>query len=73
MARVAYLTSDVVLSVQPALQTDSVFSKSLKALRANKTEAVSSKRVPEVRLNIHDVIVLGVRQDLTCGVFEYRW
>ena len=61
MARVAYLTSDVVLSVQPALQTDSVFSKSLKALRANKTEAVSSKGVPEVRLNIHDGMVLGVR------------
>lgn len=48
VARVAYLTSDVVLSVQPALQTDSLFSKPLKALKANKTQNVLSKGAPEV-------------------------
>ena len=48
VARVAYLTSDVVLSVQPALQTDSLFSKSLKALKANKASNVLSKGVSEV-------------------------
>ncbi|ODM15630.1 hypothetical protein SI65_08864 [Aspergillus cristatus] len=48
VARVAYLTSDVVLSVQPALQTDSLFSKSLKALKANKTQNVLSKGAPEI-------------------------
>lgn len=49
MARVAYLASDVVLSVQPALQTDSLFSKSLKALKANKIQNVLPKGAPEVR------------------------
>ena len=48
VARVAYLTSDIVLSVQPALQTDSLFSKSLKALKASKTQNVLSKGAPEV-------------------------
>lgn len=48
VARVAYLTSDVVLSVQPALQTDSLFSKPLKALKSNKASNVLSKGVSEV-------------------------
>lgn len=48
-ARIAYLTSDVVLSVQPALQTDSLFSKSLKALKASKATGILSKGTPEVR------------------------
>jgi sulfite reductase (NADPH) hemoprotein beta-component len=43
VARIAYLTSDVVLSVQPSLQNDSLFSKSLKALKASKTSNLSSK------------------------------
>lgn len=48
VARVAYLTSDVVLSVQPALQTDTLFSKRLKSLKANKAQNVLSKGTPEV-------------------------
>ncbi|CAG7999619.1 unnamed protein product [Penicillium salamii] len=53
VARIAYLTSDVVLSVQPSLQNDSLFSKSLKALKANKTTNLSSKstEVQSVRYN----------------------
>ncbi|KAJ5246414.1 Sulfite reductase subunit beta [Penicillium chermesinum] len=55
VARVAYLASDLVLSVQPALQTDSLFSKSLKDLKANKTPGVLSKgttqQVQAVRAN----------------------
>ncbi|KAJ5990543.1 hypothetical protein N7522_010750 [Penicillium canescens] len=53
VARIAYLTSDVVLSVQPSLQNDSLFSKSLKALKANKTSNISSKstHVQAVRYN----------------------
>ncbi|KAJ5328655.1 hypothetical protein N7452_009045 [Penicillium brevicompactum] len=53
VARVAYLTSDVVVSVQPSLQNDSLFSKSLKALKANKTSNLSSKstEVQTVRYN----------------------
>lgn len=66
VARVAYLASDVVLSVQPALQTDSVFSKSLKALKANKTESVAAKGVSEVR----DLLYYGMnlRRGLTVWV-----
>ncbi|CAG8227917.1 unnamed protein product [Penicillium salamii] len=53
VARIAYLTSDVVLSVQPSLQNDSLFSKSLKAFKANKTTNLSSKstEVQSVRYN----------------------
>ncbi|OJJ51134.1 hypothetical protein ASPZODRAFT_127153 [Penicilliopsis zonata CBS 506.65] len=47
VARIAYLLSDLVVSVQPSLQTDSIFSKPLKALKASKTSNLSSK-TPEV-------------------------
>lgn len=63
VARVAYLTSDVVLSVQPALQTDSLFSKPLKALKANKASNVLSKGVSEVG---------GPQFDL-CRIHSDRW
>ncbi|KAJ5690475.1 Sulfite reductase subunit beta [Penicillium macrosclerotiorum] len=49
VARIAYLTSDLVLSVQPSLQTDSLFSKTLKALKANKTTGILSRGIPEVQ------------------------
>ncbi|KAG0161238.1 hypothetical protein PDIDSM_8772 [Penicillium digitatum] len=52
VARIAYLTSDTVISVQPSLQDDSLFSKSLKALKAKKTRSLSSKATEEtVRYN----------------------
>ncbi|KAJ5656568.1 Sulfite reductase subunit beta [Penicillium longicatenatum] len=49
VARIAYLASDVVLSVQPSLQTDSLFSKSLKTLKSNKTASLLSRGTPEVQ------------------------
>ncbi|KAJ5102008.1 hypothetical protein NUU61_004230 [Penicillium alfredii] len=51
-ARIAYLTSDVVLSVQPSLQSDSLFSKSLKALKANKAGTLLSRGTAEVRTTV---------------------
>lgn len=52
MARIAYLSSDVVLSVQPSLQGDSWFSKPLKALKASQTRGILPKGVPEVSVNV---------------------
>ncbi|CEJ58381.1 Putative Sulfite reductase beta subunit [Penicillium brasilianum] len=49
VARIAYLSSDLVLSVQPSLQTDSLFSKSLKALKSNKTASALSRGTPVVQ------------------------
>ncbi|OGM41610.1 sulfite reductase [Aspergillus bombycis] len=48
VARVAYLTSDVVVSVKPSLQTDSWFSKPLKALKQEKARSILPKGVPDV-------------------------
>lgn len=48
VARVAYLTSDIVVSVQPSLQTDSWFSKPLKALKQEKARSILPKGVPDV-------------------------
>ncbi|KMU81805.1 sulfite reductase hemoprotein beta-component [Coccidioides immitis RMSCC 3703] len=48
-ARVAYLSSDLVLSVQPSLQGDSEFSQQLKQLSANNVQGIVSHEVPEVR------------------------
>ncbi|THC98526.1 hypothetical protein EYZ11_001956 [Aspergillus tanneri] len=45
VARVAYLASDVVLSVQPSLQADSWFSEPLKALKAGNVHNLLSKNV----------------------------
>ncbi|KAJ5098226.1 Sulfite reductase subunit beta [Penicillium argentinense] len=49
VARIAYLASDLVLSVQPSLQGDSLFSKSLKSLKASKTAGVLSRGTTEVQ------------------------
>ncbi|KAJ5371039.1 Sulfite reductase subunit beta [Penicillium cataractarum] len=49
VARIAYLSSDLVLSVQPSLQTDSLFSKSLKTLKSNKTASALSRGTPVVQ------------------------
>ncbi|RAL04696.1 sulfite reductase (NADPH) subunit beta [Aspergillus ibericus CBS 121593] len=48
VARVAYLSSDVVLSVQPSLQADSWFSKTLKTLKANNARSVLPRGVTDV-------------------------
>ncbi|KAL2222149.1 sulfite reductase [NADPH] subunit beta [Thermoascus aurantiacus ATCC 26904] len=49
VARIAYLASDVVISVQPSLQTDSPFSKHLKGLQVSNARSVVSRGTPEVR------------------------
>ncbi|PTU19960.1 hypothetical protein P175DRAFT_0558155 [Aspergillus ochraceoroseus IBT 24754] len=48
VARIAYLASDVILSVQPSLQADSWFTKTLKALRASNVRSIAPEGVPEV-------------------------
>ena len=48
MARVAYISSDVILSVQPALGADSEFSKHLHALSSNNVPGIIAQE-PEVR------------------------
>ncbi|KAJ5165894.1 hypothetical protein N7492_006190 [Penicillium capsulatum] len=49
VARIAYLASDLVLSVQPSLRTDSPFSKSLKTLKASNTKSALSRGTTEVQ------------------------
>ncbi|KAF3385289.1 Sulfite reductase [NADPH] subunit beta [Penicillium rolfsii] len=46
--------SDLVLSVQPSLQTDSLFSKSLKTLKTNKTASALSRGTPVVQAVRHN-------------------
>ena len=48
MARIAYLASDVVLSVQPSLATESEFSFHLNRFVASKAKNYVSKSVPEI-------------------------
>ncbi|KAJ5488795.1 Sulfite reductase subunit beta [Penicillium diatomitis] len=54
VARIAYLSSDLVLSVQPSLQTDSLFSKTLKALKSKKTASILSNQIPVVQAVRHN-------------------
>lgn len=49
VARIAYFSSDVILSVQPSLQVDSQFYKQFKRLRESNARSIVSKGVPEVR------------------------
>lgn len=48
VARIVYIASDVVLSVQPALAVDSEFSRHLHIFAANKAPGLVAKDVPEV-------------------------
>ncbi|KAF9889549.1 hypothetical protein FE257_007259 [Aspergillus nanangensis] len=63
VARIAYQASDVVLSIQPSLQADSYFSKSLKALKAGNARNVLSNGVP-------DVIALRHNEDPLISAFH---
>ncbi|KAL2362082.1 hypothetical protein RJZ56_005023 [Blastomyces dermatitidis] len=68
VARVAYLSSDIVLSVQPSLQTDSLFSKHLSQLSAGSVRGVVSQRVPEIRaLRVNEDPLLSAFQPLKSG------
>lgn len=52
VARIAYLASDVVISVQPSLTTDSEFSAHLKNLQKAKTQSIVAETpdaVPEIQ------------------------
>lgn len=49
MARIAYLTSDVVLSIQPSLATDSEFSHYLHQYAGRQIKNITSLNVPEVQ------------------------
>lgn len=50
VARVAYISSDLVLSVQPGLGRDSEFSSTLRSLAAEKAHGIIAKDFPEVRI-----------------------
>ena len=49
MARIAYHSSDVILSVQPSLAADSIFSSHFKRLASRQTPGLTASEVPEVR------------------------
>ncbi|KAK3670197.1 Sulfite reductase [NADPH] subunit beta [Recurvomyces mirabilis] len=49
VARIAYLSSDVIVSVQPSLSTDSEFSKFLRQYADNKASSLICKDVPEIQ------------------------
>ncbi|CAO2654829.1 Nn.00g115620.m01.CDS01 [Neocucurbitaria sp. VM-36] len=63
VARIAYLASDVIVSVVPSLATDSEFSEPLRKLQKNNAPSVVAKTQPEV---------LAVRQnaDPLLSVFQ---
>lgn len=51
VARVAYLSSDIVLSVQPALNIDSDFSRQLHLLATRKAPGIIT-REPDVSCSV---------------------
>ncbi|KAL8689370.1 MAG: hypothetical protein Q9218_004948 [Villophora microphyllina] len=58
VARIAYLSSDVVLSVQPALASDSEFSKHLYSHAARRSPGLVANEAPE------DTQVISVRHNV---------
>jgi len=48
VARIAYLASDSIVSVQPALSTDSEFSQYLQQYASNQASSVVCREVPEI-------------------------
>ncbi|OAA68315.1 sulfite reductase beta subunit [Niveomyces insectorum RCEF 264] len=57
VARIAYLSSDVIVSVQPSLSTDSEFSVHLKRLAQAKTPGIvasSENAIPEIQTVRHN-------------------
>jgi len=50
VARIAYLSSDVIVSVQPSLAIDSEFSKFLKNFAGKNASGVVAQGTPEVCL-----------------------
>ena len=54
VARIAYLSSDNIVSVQPALETDSEFSAFLRRYTANKASSLICEGVPDVQSVRHN-------------------
>ncbi|KAK5165449.1 Sulfite reductase [NADPH] subunit beta [Saxophila tyrrhenica] len=54
VARIAYLSSDTIISVQPSLDTESEFSVFLHQYAANKASSLVCKDVPEVQSVRHN-------------------
>ncbi|KAL9126654.1 MAG: hypothetical protein Q9217_004330 [Psora testacea] len=67
VARIAYLSSDIVLSVQPALGVDSEFSKSLHALAAKRTAGVITKETAILSIRPNTDPLLSAFQPLRAG------
>ncbi|WPH04502.1 Hypothetical protein R9X50_00739300 [Acrodontium crateriforme] len=68
VARIAYLASDVVVSVQPALATDSDFSKFLHQYAENKASSLVCAAVPEIQSVRHNADpLLSVFQPVRAG------
>ncbi|KAL8921209.1 MAG: hypothetical protein Q9208_005820 [Pyrenodesmia sp. 3 TL-2023] len=68
VAKIAYLSSDVVLSVQPALAIDSEFSKHLHTYSASRLPGLVAKEAPEVIAVRHNVDpLLSAFQPLRSG------
>jgi sulfite reductase (NADPH) hemoprotein beta-component len=68
VARIAYLSSDVVLSVQPSLALDSDFSQHLHRFASNKAKSHVSRTVPEVQSVRHNADpLLSAYAPLRCG------
>ncbi len=53
VARVAYLSSHVVLSIQPALAFDSEFSRHLHSYSTARIPGLVAEKSPEVCLRVH--------------------
>ncbi|KAL9138011.1 MAG: hypothetical protein Q9175_000790 [Cornicularia normoerica] len=67
VARIAYASSDVILSVQPALGADSEFSRQLHSLASKRTPGIIAKE-PEVQAIRHNVDpLLSAFQPLRSG------
>ncbi|KAK5130241.1 hypothetical protein LTR08_002287 [Meristemomyces frigidus] len=68
VARIAYLASDVVVSVQPALATDSEFSKFLHQFAAHDASSIICPTTPEILRVRHNADpLLSVYQPVRAG------
>ncbi|KAF2800085.1 thiamine diphosphate-binding protein [Melanomma pulvis-pyrius CBS 109.77] len=68
VARIAYLSSDVIVSVQPSLASDSEFSEYFRALQKAKAPSLVAKNHPEIVAVRHNVDpLLSVFQPIRAG------
>ncbi|MCJ1477640.1 hypothetical protein MMC13_006313 [Lambiella insularis] len=68
VARIAYLSSDIVISVQPSLSKDTEFSRHLQDLVAKKSPSIVARELPEVRPIRHNTDpLLSVFEPLRSG------